>query len=223
MVSPSDVCIILTATIFVNLDKVGLVQKNAEERRKIYMKRTMQWLENTKFKIVLVENSGANMNELSNALEIYKDRFEIVSYCERDLEDAKYLKNDRSKGCSELFAIQHSYKVSSFAKESQIICKVTARYFIPDLENYLSEQNLDKYVALAQHDPNRCELVGCNKEGFNEVFYQYALDKDGNRQGHVEHVYKFRMTRLGDKVFRFPEFQIEPTLRGGVDGMYSII
>jgi hypothetical protein len=188
----------------------------------------MQWLENTKFKIVLVENSGANMNELSNALEIYKDRFEIVSYCERVLEDAKYLENDRSKGCSELFAIQYSYNVCKLAKESQFICKVTARYFIPDLENYLFEQNLDKYVALAQNDPNqndpnRCELVGCNKEGFDEVFYQYAPDKDGNRQGHVEHVYKFRMTRLGDRVFRFPEFQIEPTLRGGVDGMYSTI
>ena len=223
MVFPSDVCIILTATIFVNNDKVGLVQRNAEERRELYMKRTIQWLENTTFKIVLVENSGANMDDLRDALETYKDRFEIVSYCEREVEDAKYLENDRSKGCSELFAIQYAYKVSTHAKSSQIICKVTARYFIPDLEHYFSEQSFNKYVAMAQHDSNRCELVGCSNELFNNVFYQYAVDKDGNRQGHVEHVYKFRMTLLGENVIRFPEFQIEPTIRGGVDSMYSTI
>ena len=226
MITSESVCIILTSTICVNRGKLGLVQIDADERRKLYLARIKQWLNCTHFKIVLVENSGYMFPELREDLALHGKRFEICSYDESVNEDAVYLRNDQSKGCSELFAINYAYQTSLLAKNSEYIIKVTCRYFLAGLENFVRITNLKEYAAMTQHNPDRCEMVGCRTDTFEHVFFVKALDETGNRHGHVERVYKFRMNELrnqGGKVLVCPEFPIEPTPRGGVNSMFVFI
>ena len=64
--------IILTSTVNVNIKKSWLFQINKNDRLDTYLKSVKQWLENTKFNIILVENSGYNFNELDEYLKQFK-------------------------------------------------------------------------------------------------------------------------------------------------------
>jgi len=53
-------------------------------------------------------------------------------------------------------------------RSSDFIIKVTGRFFIPELENYVDQ--LNEYECLTQHDRNRCEMVGCKPSHFFHIF-----------------------------------------------------
>jgi hypothetical protein len=107
-------------------------------------------------------------------------------------------------------------------KKSFFIIKVTGRYFIPELENYLTDINLDEYDGLSQNNPDRCEIVGTHRKNFHIIFNKYLINDDGNYDQHVENIYKLRMTWF-DNILRCKVFEIEPTKRGGVDQLlYNI-
>lgn len=216
-------CIILTTTVRVRMHKVGLFQSDMEERRELYVSRIKQWLVETELPIVVVENSGYAFDELIEYKRKYANRFDVCSYDEKTHEGASYLQNDPSKGCSELYAIQYARNHSQLLSDSDYVIKVTGRFFIPDLERYIYSLNLMDYDAITQNDSKRCEMIGCRMNKFDTIFCQYALDKYGNRQGHVEDVYHYRTTELVDTVLRCKLFNIEPTLRGGVNKIYSTI
>ena len=225
MIDSSDICIILTTTIHTQ-DKIALYQRDKNERLECYLKSVRQWIENTNFRLVLVENTGYLWPELNQYVEQHAGRFKICSFNEDLEEDAKYLKGDRSKGTSEMFAIDYAYRNVPFVKSSKYILKITGRFYIPELEVYLQSQPLGKCAALRQNDENRCELVGCSPSFFDKVFYKYALDKHGNRQGHVENVYKYRINLIKSEknlILICKEFAIEPTIRGGTKFKYTNI
>lgn len=226
MINSSDICIILTSTINVKEQKVGLFQKDKEKRLITYLKAIRQWIEKTNFRLVLVENSGYLWPELNQYVEQYADRLIICSFNEELEQGADYLRLDQSKGCSEMFAIDYAYRNCDIVSSSKFILKITARYFIPELEEFLQNVPLEKCAALRQNDENRCELVGCSPSFFDKVFYKYSLDKDGNRQGHVENVYKYRINLIKSEknlILICKEFAIEPTIRGGVNRKYTNI
>jgi len=158
--------IILTSTVNVNLNKSYLFQKNKQERIDTYILSVRQWLEKTDFKIVLVENSGYTFEELNKEKKSYGDKFEVISFIEKEEITAKHLINNESKGESELFAINYAYRNSNILHPSTFIIKITARFFIPDLYDYLNLFNLDKYDCMTQNDRDRCELVGCHYKYF---------------------------------------------------------
>ena len=124
--------IILTTTIFVQ-NKCYIFQRNPEERIKTYIKSIRQWINLTNLKIIVVENSGYQFEELK---EYISDRFEIISFNENELPEAKYLNGNNSKGLSELFSIDYSIKNSKIITNSDFIIKITGRYFIPKLSYF---------------------------------------------------------------------------------------
>jgi hypothetical protein len=226
MILPQDICIILTATIHVKEHKVGVFQKDSNDRLEVYLKATKQWLDTTDFRIVLVENSGYEWKELTTYQKKYTDRFQICTFDELYETEAGYLKQDQSKGCSELFSINYAFCKSELAKTSKYVIKVTSRFFIPDLQHFLASIPLEDCHALRQNEGGRCEMVGCRIDRFCDIFYVYALDEHGNRMGHVENVYKFRMERevkKGNQILVCDLLPIEPTIRGGVNGSYTNI
>lgn len=213
--------IILTSTVNINPNKYHLHQINKEERLAVYLKSIKQWLEKTNMNIVLVENSGYQFEELSEELIAYKDRFEIISFVESEVPwAANYFNNVihiNSKGASELFAINYAYKNSILIQEATFIIKVTCRYFVPELEEYLSNIYLDYYDALRQNDGNFCEIVGCHKNKFDVVFRPECINSEGYIMGHVEAIYDYRINTLCENVIICKPFAIEPTKMGGVD------
>jgi hypothetical protein len=210
--------IILTTTVTVQ-DKVYLFQTDKNERAQVYTKKIKQWLYETNFKIVVVENTGYTFEELNEEKELFKHRFEVVSYVESELESAAFLKGNPYKGASEVFAIEYAYKKSPLCLESDFIIKITGRFFIPDLENYLKDFDLSNYDVLTQNRTCRCEMLGCHKNHFDTIFSSNLIGENGEYSGNVEDIYQYRCN-LYQKKIHCPEFPIEGTQRGGINEVF---
>ena len=123
----SNITIILTTTINIDPNIVCVVQTDKNKRLGSYLKAITQWLDNTNFNIILVENSGYIFKELEEYQQKYNDRFEIFSYkeCKLDEKKAKYLKNVISKGAHEIVSINYAFNNSKIIKPSHFIIKIT--------------------------------------------------------------------------------------------------
>lgn len=216
-----NISIILTSTVHIQ-PKGVLFQKSKEDRINSYIKPIKKWLYNSNFNIILVENTGYTFPELEVDKKLHKDRFEIISFDERNCKEANYLEKDEGKGSSEMFAINYAFRNSKIIQNSLFVIKITARYYIPDLENYLSKIDLARYDGLCQNDVNRCEMVGSRIDNFPIIFNKYLINDKGEYDQHVENIYKLRMSWFDD-ILRCNLFDIEPTQRGGVDGIFYTI
>lgn len=216
-----NITIILTSTVHIQ-PKGVLFQKSKEDRINSYIKPIKKWLNNSNFHIILVENTGYTFPELEVDKEFHKDRFEIISFVERNCKEANYLEKDEGKGSSEMFAINYAFRNSKIIQNSLFVIKITARYYIPYLENYLSKIDLARYDGLCQNDVNRCEMVGSRIDNFPIIFNKYLINDKGEYDQHVENIYKLRMSWFDD-ILRCNLFDIEPTQRGGVDGIFYTI
>jgi hypothetical protein len=214
--------IILTATVNVNPKKIFCFQKESKDRINTYLKSVLQWLTKTNFNIILVENSGYNFYELDNEKEIYKNRFEVITFMENELLIAKYLENNIYKGASEVFSINYAFNHSNIIKSSNFIIKITGRFFINELQEYLSEFNLDDYDCLTQQNRDRCEMVGSHYKNFDDIFNIYLNEDEILHNGHIEYTWKSRTSKYKN-ILICKELKIEPTLRGGVNQYYDSI
>jgi hypothetical protein len=214
------ITIILTTTI--NVQKKFNNAINKQDRICTYVKSIKKWLLNTSFNIIVVENTGYDYPELLEEKNIYKNRFEIISYNEIDIPEANYLINIHSKGANEMFSINYAYNNSKIVNNSIFIIKITGRYFIPDFEKYISNFNLNEYNCLSQNNLERCEMVGSHIKNFNIIFNKDLKDKNGNFQSHVENVYRYRIISIS-KNLKCRIFDIESTQRGSVSKLYDTI
>jgi hypothetical protein len=204
--------IILTSTVNVH-NKSFLYQTDPWERLECYLLSVRQWLTKTKLNIVLVENSGYTFPELKQELVDYKERFEIISFDESII--APELTGNLSKGASELFAIYNALRVSCIIQtKTNFVIKITARYFIPELENYLKNIDLNTYSVLTQNNPSCCEMVGCHMKNVDIMFHPIPINQYGHYEAHIESVYRFRGEQFTN-VLHCKPFPIEPTVRGG--------
>jgi hypothetical protein len=202
--------ILLTATLNININKTCMFQLNKTDRKNAYLKSIKNWLEITNLNITLVENSMDDFPELEKIKE--NPRFEYITYDEKKYKDAY---DCSSKGISELFAIRYAYHHSERLQKANYIIKITARYFIPELESYLKSIKLSDYECLVQHDIDRCEMVGARHDFFDTVF-KYSTQYD-----HIEDYYKSTASSLKRLVCK--KFFIEPTQRGGENEIFTTI
>lgn len=223
------ILIILTATVNVNLKKECIFQTNKTDRINTYVKSVLQWLKNTKFHILLIDNSGYEFNELHNEKYTYRDRFNVVTFNESTLLDAQYLKNNSSKGASEIFAINYAYKyICNKCKhldhilKNLFIIKITARFFIPELESFLNTYNLNEFDCLTQYDRNRCEMVGSHCKNFADIFNINLINEHNQYDNHIENIWKMRTSKYS-KLLICKLFKIEETQRGGLNEKYDTI
>jgi hypothetical protein len=214
-----NITIILTSTVYINTNKSHLYQTDPIERINTYLKSVLQWIHNTNFNIVLVENSGYLFEEL----RMFKNnRFEIITFKENELPETHFIRNDIAKGSSEMFAINYAFYNSKLINNSQFIIKITARYFIPELENYLKMYNLNRIDCLSQNNPDRCEMVGCYYTHFTDIFNINLLNEHNVYDNHVENIWKYRISKYSH-VLRCKEFKIEKTQRGGLNWCFETI
>lgn len=206
--------IILTSTVHINPAKYYMYQTDPASRISTYLSAIRKWLTQTNFNICLVENSGYSFEELSEEKEKYANRFEVICFNEREEPTTQHLANNTSKGQSELYAINWAYSRSKFRESSPFIIKLTARYFISQLEDYLAKYNLDEYGSLSQNNRDRCEMVGCHARNFNIVFNESLIDEYGMYHSHIEDVWKKRTEQCLPTLV-CDEFEIERTIRGG--------
>jgi len=215
------VCIILTCTVIVGDNIRVLAQKDKYQRKNTYIASIKKWLENTQFKIIVVDNSGYSFPELDDYLIIYKKRFEIISYLEDNLPENDYniLKNDPSKGTHEIYAINYAYDNSNLIKDCEFIIKITGRYYIPNFIKYLKYPFHD---FVHQNNIQRCEVIGCKKELFKYLFNTY-LEYINNEYNNdmIEVIYKRRIEKFNKNNLQLPLMEIEPTYTGTSNYLYK--
>jgi hypothetical protein len=222
LVNNNKIGIILTCTVNTGNNIRVLAQTNSYERKNMYIKSIKQWLNKTNFIVVVIENSGYKFPELNNEIVKYKDRFEILSYTESELpkNDYNILKNDKSKGTHEIYAINYAYNWSKLLKDCDFIIKVTGRYFIPDLIKY----NFYGIDFVHQNNIQRCEILGCSKQYFDYLFHkklEYINNEYDNDM--IEVIYKRRIEKLNKNNLRLPLMEIEPTRTGSTDTTYTYL
>jgi hypothetical protein len=208
----------LTTTVSVQ-NKVYLFQTDKYERTQVYIRKIKQWLYESNFNVVVVENTGYTFEELNEEKEKFKGRFEVISYDESTLESAAFLTGNPYKGASEIFSIDYAYKTSLLCQSADFIIKITGRFFIPDLERHLEPLNMNEYDVLTQNRTNRCEMLGCHKNHFGTVFHVELINERGEYNGNVEDIYQYRCGQYEKKI-HCPEFYIEPTQRGGINEVF---
>jgi hypothetical protein len=213
--------IILTATVNVS-NKGALFQINPNERLQSYLKSIRKWLNETSFNIILVDNSGYPFNELDDEKKIYQDRFDVISFKENELPLSKHLQNNRSKGASEIFAINYAFYNSWLRTKTNFIIKITGRFFIKQLAEFLNQYDLTKYDAITQSDNYRCELVGCHPDNFWYIFNITLLSDSYSYDGTIETIWRDRILKYNN-VIACDLFQIDETQRGGVNEKYNTI
>lgn len=216
MNNENNIVIILTSTVFIKSNIDCMYQCSSLERIKIYINSVVEWLNNTNFKIILVENSGYNFEELQKYLEKYNYRFEIITYIEENEDSGKYLKWLNSKGSSEVFAINYAFNNSKLITENSFIIKITGRYYIDGLEEYLNNYDCSQYDCLRQNDINRCEMIGSHYKNFNKIF---ELIFDNTL---AEIIWKTRISKFKNIII-CKKFIIKNTQRGGVNECYDNI
>ena len=227
-----DILIILTCTVNVNYYKHFLYQTNPNDRIECYLKSIKQWLENTNIKICVIENSGYTFPELNEYKEKYSDRFEVITFNEMENPpELQHLIYNNSKGASEMYSIIYAYNNTKFKNSVKFIIKITGRYFVPMLEQFLIEKNMscntihvgihhndNMIIGLRQNNDGRCEILGIHIKFFNMLFELCLSDEDGNFFPHVEYVYQNRYKLLNqDNILVCPIFEIEPTQMGGIE------
>jgi hypothetical protein len=215
----NNIAIILTTTVHVTTNSA--FQVNKQDRINTYVKSILKWLKKTNLNIIVVENSGYIFEELKTELDIYKDRFEIITFNEKGAHGYELFQMHlQSKGGLEINSIHYAFNNSKLLKESKFIIKITGRFFIEYFEHFLNNYDLNKYDCLRQYYKNRCEIVGTHINNFNTIFDKNLFVKNGVYDYHVENVYDYRFT-LFNNVLICPKFNIEPTQRGGINEIYT--
>lgn len=215
MVPPT---LILTTTVNVQ-NKIYLFQTDRNERIQVYVRKIIQWLEDTNFNVVVVENTGHTFDELAEEKVKYAHRFEVISYKENELKEAEFLNGNPFKGASEMFSIAYAYDKTKL--KSDFIIKITGRFYIPDLENYLKRNLTENIDVLVQQKKNRCEMVGCHVRNFNSVFNIGLYNERGEYNGNVEDIYEYRCSLYEkENTLHCPTFYIQPTQRGGINEVF---
>ena len=226
--------LILTATCIPSRHK-GVVQMRVQDRLHTYMHALQQWLRQTTVRIVFVENSGAGdlllqaLHHTFTSHELttfaHHQRLTLCLYNEATLPACRHIHKEASKGYSELFAMQYARvhaPVLQQAPSHQFVMKVTGRYFVPALEPWYHTyiQPFSDPWCATQHDPRRCELIGCRMALFSYLFSLHMTVDGTAFERHVERVWQHRIQSLPP--FRrvvCPPFCIEPTVQGGTGQM----
>ena len=144
----------------------------------------------------------------------------MILFNENTLQEAAYLKDNYSKGTHEVFSSYYAKRQSKLISQCgcNFIIKVTGRFYIPEFENYLKEQDLSKIQALRQNDNLKCQIVGSDIDNFNYIFNKrcfYRDEYDKYENDYIEILYKDKIDSLDQKnVLNCPIFKIEPTLDG---------
>jgi hypothetical protein len=197
------ICLLLTTTINTH-DVEFNNQANPTERLNIYLNKINKWLRYTNLNIVVVENSNYTLSEVQEN----NDRFEKIIFDITNINneiDNRYLNNTKGKGQYESYSINYAYTHSKLLQSADFIIKVTGRFFVPNLEKILLEQlNNKPYKFIRQVKPHKCEIVGCHRDNFAELF-KFPLENN-----HAETSYQTIINRYNtNEVLTLPILSLD--------------
>ena len=160
--------ILLTTCVKPQIKKFNNIEHNEKElneRKDLYIKQINKWLNETNFKIVVVDSSGYTFPEINNKNLI------VISF----ILDNKYDSSSQYEANSIVYAID-KIKEMDFFKNCTHILKITGRYFLENIDSALSniEQFKDLYLQYHRQDElkwQNTEYFGIKKELILPMLY----------------------------------------------------
>jgi hypothetical protein len=227
--------ILLTCTVNIQPHISWLKQRDSNERLKMYLDVITKWLTQTNFKVVVIENSGIDLKDeliIQNKIlktNKYLDKFESITYQYDSIptEDKLFLDSHEAKGHHELYAINYAYNNSKSIKNCSYLIKITGRYFIPLLEKTLlqklqqnnnsSNSNLIKIIRQSQkwRGWNRCEVLGCNINNFNDLF-KFPSNNDMLEEEYMYRANNKKNDNYEYQIFDLPLLKLDKPTQQGV-------
>lgn len=173
--------VLFTATI----DPKGCLnveRSDVDIRIKDYYNNIKRFLEETDVEIVFVENSGADLKELSEFLD--NDRVEILQFEGNDYP--RYL----GKGYGEMSIINHAIKNSKKLSTVDYIIKITGRYYF-DYNKVKDELKKRSYVIYKKESDIGGSYV-CT--GFYKVPKHFWINEFSDKRISDEHASSYMET-----------------------------
>ncbi|MEP5253961.1 MAG: hypothetical protein ABJQ39_02800 [Winogradskyella arenosi] len=123
-----NIVLVLTATVEPN-SRDTLVVIDPEERKKQYLEALKFYINDTKFKIVFVENSG---NSLASQFHNDEGRIEFITF------NSEPSYPDKGKGVKEYEIIEYALMHSKFIKHSDYFIKITGRLKVLNIKGIVN-------------------------------------------------------------------------------------
>lgn len=136
----NKITVLLTACINPNGMCLTKLQ-DPETRLKHYLRALEYYLLNTRFKVVVVENTLFDFAKVIDLKWIVNGRLEVLFF------DGNNYDKTKGKGLGEALIIDYAFKNSRFLVDSDYVLKITGRYIITNLEKnlkYVEEYILQK-------------------------------------------------------------------------------
>ena len=156
-----------------------------DRRKKHYIDALNFYIEKTNLKILFVENSGINLSNIFQK-EIKSGRLEILTF------NGNNHKKSLGKGVGEMVILEHAIEKSIFFKKSDFIFKITGRYRILNINQFIKQYFKNNSVdLLVNMQPKLCRadarLFGSNKAFYNTLV-KYKNTIDDTNKVYFEHV-----------------------------------
>lgn len=186
----SRITILLTACV----NPAGMSQtllQDSNLRLAHYIKALYFYLENTNFKVLIVENTGLDLSAYIENKWIESKRLEILYF-----QGNKYDKR-RGKGYGEALIIEYAFKYSTSMVSSDYIIKITGRYMILNIVNTLKsyETNILRSIPFVAVEDCYYNYKICSSEciiapvSFYKDYFLPQLDRiDDSRHFYFEHL-----------------------------------
>lgn len=159
---------------------------DVEQRKELYSKQILQWLEKTNYTIVIVESSGYNFPNITHN-RLHKITFKFTTPM---LSTSQYEAN------SIIYALEN-IKDCDFYKNCTHILKVTARYFLSDIEKHLNSKPQDKDLYLQKHRNDKIRWQNSEYYGIRKELFANLL-KNVKIKGLMEHeLWRFSIGKSG--------------------------
>lgn len=200
--------IILTATIDTGFCP-NLQRKNINQRLEDYKKTLKKYLINTNLKILFVENSNQNCEELfKDVTKDYINRVEFISF---DGNKETFLKG---KGIGEKISILYALNNSKLYENENFFYKVSGRYYSPDIDNFIKTIDTTNFLSVnrKKHNQNHILTVffGSNIKKFKEFFKNLDISDNFNI---IENAFGCFVDFLPqDKIYWLPELTYEDVI-----------
>jgi len=166
--------LILPLTINVN-NCCALSRSDPLDRQSDFLKSLMKWLENTTFRLVIVENSNADLSWLSIIQKQYPNRIEYLSF------DGNTYPREFGKGFGEILSINYAVDNSKFVSEVNYVFKCSGRYFLSELSNIFKSYLENNIKAVIYSTPEHslgsaCVFFYLSKDIYNRYMRHFIVN-----------------------------------------------
>lgn len=174
----------------------NIEDSDVKERTELYMNQINKWLINTNLDIYIVESSN-NGHIFDDFKQQYPNRLHIVSFNQEEL----YPNWGNSSSLLEAASLNHVMDeiVQNNMSYSHIF-KVTGRYFLPDIEEKLSEINMnDDSILIQKHYNDKIQWQNTEYYGMKkEMLYEFTKSIFGSLNLMEKNMYKF--TKVKERI-----------------------